>query len=70
MGTRRHEKQDHLSQISSANVFSIRLKNSIPPYSNKHTISALKIIGPTGGLSLPVSVQRNPSITPAIGLRL
>src|SRR5262249_20068171 len=57
-------------QITSARVSSVFWKYANPPARSATTTMALVATTPKSGRSVPISAQRNPSITPAIGLRL
>jgi serine/threonine-protein kinase len=56
-------------QTTSAKVLSIRLKKTAPPHSKTKTVRALTARVRRSSVPVPSRHQRNPSITPAIGLR-
>src|SRR5258708_5940549 len=62
-------QHSNVPQTRSATVVSMRLKKISPPTNTTPTPAADASSSSPGGWPTPVSAQRNPSITPAIGLR-
>jgi hypothetical protein len=60
----------HPPHTTSANVRSVYLKYTMPGSNKANTITELMIMTPKSGLSFPSRAHRNPSMTPAMGLRL